>query len=144
MWSRRFAHDIAKVLGFLTAETVQDGKDNALRQDGTRVVEEITEHIRYLPLEQVNWTEDMARFLVQMESNGGAEQNSLRWQFAKLRELCAFVAFLRGCYGTEQPADESDEWTDEDRHDFTLDSLRRLEEKDPYPWPENSADAQAG
>ena len=36
----------------------------------------------------------------------------------------------------EPPVDYSDEWTDEDLRDFANDTLRRLDETDPYDWPD--------
>ena len=49
----------------------------------------------------------------------------------KLLEAKNFVLSLKERYGYEQPVDCSDEWTDEDRQDFTLASLQHLEEEDP-------------
>ena len=44
-------------------------------------------------------------------------------------------AIKRGS-AVRRPADESDEWTDEDRRDFQLAAWKRLDEEAPYPWPE--------
>ena len=66
------------------------------------------------------------------------------WAAEKLIEMQRLVLFLRGRYGREQPADEDDEWSDEDRQDMQLAARRRLEEEDPYPWPEDPENAHAG
>jgi hypothetical protein len=49
----------------------------------------------------------------------------------KLMEAKAFVLSLKERYGYEEPVDESDEWTDEDRQDAQQASLQRLDEEDP-------------
>jgi hypothetical protein len=49
----------------------------------------------------------------------------------KLLEVKNFVLSLKQQYGYEQPVDCSDEWTDQDRRDFTLASMQNLEEQDP-------------
>jgi hypothetical protein len=49
----------------------------------------------------------------------------------KLLEAKSFVLSLKEHYGYEKPVDCSGEWTDEDRRDFTLASMQRLEEEDP-------------
>jgi hypothetical protein len=49
----------------------------------------------------------------------------------KLLEAKNFVLSLKERFGYAKPVDCSDEWTDEDRRDFTLASMRRLEEEDP-------------
>jgi hypothetical protein len=55
----------------------------------------------------------------------------------KLQEVRVLVTSLKERFGYDEPVDDSDEWTDEDRHEFTRASLRRLEEQDP--WPEEEA-----
>jgi hypothetical protein len=49
----------------------------------------------------------------------------------KLVEVKAFVLYLKEEYGYEKPVDCSEEWTEEDEHDFTRASVTRLEEEDP-------------
>src|SRR5262249_5623972 len=41
----------------------------------------------------------------------------------------------------EPPIDYSDEWTDEDLSDFSNESLRRLDELDPYDWSDEKQEA---
>jgi len=58
-----------------------------------------------------------------------------------------FALFLKARHGYAQPADESDEWTRQDELDFTRDSMRHLEEIDPWPdegsGPAEGKDVQA-
>jgi hypothetical protein len=143
IWSRHFANDIAKLFGFPMPDAAPDGNDVALQQEGERLVGEITEHFRYLPGEPTNWVLNFARFL---KSEIG-EENASRlygWPVQKLRELFEYQSFVRQRHGTLQPADESDEWTEEDRRDFSLDCLRRWDEDNPQAWPEDPASAQRG
>ena len=51
----------------------------------------------------------------------------------KLQEVRTLVESLKERFGYGEPIDDSDEWTEEDERDFTLASLRRLEEEDPWP-----------
>jgi hypothetical protein len=48
----------------------------------------------------------------------------------KLQEAKDFVLSLKERYGYEQRVDCSDEWTDEDRRDFTRASMLRLEQEE--------------
>ena len=57
----------------------------------------------------------------------------------KLEEVRKLVFSLKEHHGYDEPTDDSDEWTDEDHHDFTEASLRRLEKDDP--WPEEPGNA---
>ncbi len=53
-----------------------------------------------------------------------------------LEEVRTFVkGILKRC-GYDDPVDDSDEWTEEDRREATNQSLRRLDEIDPYDWPD--------
>ena len=49
----------------------------------------------------------------------------------KVEEVGKLVMSLKERYGYDEPVDDSDEWTDEDREEATLMSLRRLDEEDP-------------
>jgi hypothetical protein len=49
----------------------------------------------------------------------------------KLEEVRKLVFSLKERHGYEEPTDDSDEWTEEDKRDATLMSLRRLDEEDP-------------
>jgi hypothetical protein len=133
IWSRHLARGIADVLGFPMQETTPDGRDESLRREGERLVEEITETFRYLPAEPINWARDLAHFLrAELDGRGGPAPYG--WPVEKLREVRDYVLFLRGRHGHEHSADEKDYWTDEDREDLRHEALRRLDEQDPYPW----------
>jgi hypothetical protein len=133
IWSRHFAADVAKALGYPMPETAPDGKDDALLRAGEQLVAEITENFRYLPGEQVNWVCDLAEFLRAREVGAAGGLRRYDWPVAKLREVYEYQVFLRGRYGSAEPADEKDYWTDEDREDLRRESMRRLDEEDPYP-----------
>jgi hypothetical protein len=143
IWSKRFAQDIGKILGFPMPETAPDGQDEKLQQEGMQLVEEVTEDFRYLHGAPVNWVFDLARFLAR-DAEPTKALRPYGWPVEKLRELREYQRFLRQRHGTDQPADESDEWSEEDERDLTLASLQRIEEEDHNPWPEDQADAQAG
>lgn len=53
----------------------------------------------------------------------------------RLQEVRTLVLSLKERFGYEEPTDDSDEWTDEDREEFTRASLLRREQEDP--WPED-------
>jgi hypothetical protein len=57
----------------------------------------------------------------------------------KIAEIKQKVLDLKNECGYAQPTDDSDEWTEEDRQDATLESQGRLEEQDAWPEevPEN-------
>ena|SRR5437588_10623505 len=132
IWSRRFATDVARALGYPMPETAPDGKDAALLREGEQLLAELTENFRYLTGEQVNWVCDLAEFLRAREIDAPGGPRPYGWPVAKLREVRDYQAFLRGRYGSAEPADEKDYWTDEDREDIQRDSMRRLDEDDPY------------
>jgi len=46
----------------------------------------------------------------------------------RISEVKDFALFLRERYGTTETIDYSDEWTDEDLKDFSLDTFRRSEQ----------------
>src|SRR5262249_38351829 len=120
----------------------------ALRQEGEKLVAEITEHFRYLHGEQVNWVFHLAESLRDREINEAKGLLPYVWPVAKLREIHDYLLFLRQHYGSELPADEKDYWTDEDRDDLQRATWRRLDEEDPWPedgYPlEEEGNAQAG
>jgi hypothetical protein len=60
----------------------------------------------------------------------------------KLEEVKALVTRLRVQHGYKEPTDDSDEWTEEDRRDFTAESMKRFDEANP--WQEDQGNAQAG
>ncbi len=49
----------------------------------------------------------------------------------KLEEVRKLVLSLKERHGYQEPVDDSDESTEEDRQEATLLSLRRLDEEDP-------------
>src|SRR5262249_2147782 len=98
IWSRHFALEVAKTLGFPMPETAPDGRDEALRTAGEQLVAEITELFRYLWGEQVNWAIDLARFLRAREDGGQGGPTSYGWPVAKLREVRDYLLFLRSRY----------------------------------------------
>jgi hypothetical protein len=131
IWSQRFAQQVVKILQ--GKSPTQWGDEPALPPDVQELQDEVKEAFRYLPFEQITWTQDFAGYLRRQMEQEGREPDG--WLRDKLREVKEFAVYLKGRFGTELPADESDEWTDEDRHDFSLATWRRLEEEDP--WPED-------
>jgi hypothetical protein len=49
----------------------------------------------------------------------------------KLEEVRKLVFSLKERHGYDEPTDDSDEWTEEDKQEATRMSLRRLDEEDP-------------
>ena len=49
----------------------------------------------------------------------------------KVEEVKKLVLSLKEHHGYDEPTDDSDEWTEEDRREFTEASMKRLEEEDP-------------
>jgi len=141
IWSRRFAADVAKALGYPMSEEAPDAQDARLREEGEELVAEIAENFRYLPGEQVNWVCDLAEFLRARGVGAKAGPRPYGWPVARLREVRDYQAFLRTRSGSALPADEKDYWTDEDREDIQREARRRLDEEDPYPWEENDTAA---
>ncbi len=152
MWSRAFAQKIGALLGLPASEIPPS--EASLREATTTLLGEMTEDIRHLRGEQWNWIEHLSRFLIDREADPGQvnQDQAALWVLGRplsprlelLHEVRSYAAFLRIKYGFERPADESDEWTDEDRHDCQLAAWRRLDDEDPYPWSEAADDANAG
>jgi hypothetical protein len=151
IWSRHFAREVARTLGYPPPEGSADlpGVEE-YRAEADGILDEITEAFRYLHANgKIDQALTLARFLRAEDVPLPTGQRSWGWLPQKLREVRDYVLFLRQRYGEEHPADESDEWTDEDRRDCTLASMRRLEEEDPWPeddsYPEKEPeDAHAG
>jgi hypothetical protein len=133
IWSKRFAEQVAQSLGYPLPEGDPAAGDVRLLQEADGIIKEITETFRYLPFEQINLTEDFARFLQAQEEKTRSGIRAYAWPIFALRAVRDLAAYLRSRYGTELPADESDDWTDEDRRDAQLAYMRRLEEEDPWP-----------
>lgn len=51
----------------------------------------------------------------------------------KVAEIKQLVLSLKQQCGYQEPMDDSDEWTEEDRQECTQESLRRYEKEDPWP-----------
>lgn len=60
----------------------------------------------------------------------------------KLDEVRKLVFALKQAHGYEEPVDDSDEWSEEDRRAMTEESMRRFDEQDP--WEEGKGNVQAG
>src|SRR5271155_806515 len=101
MWSRAFARKIGALLGFAATESAP--AETKEPNDAEKLLLEITEDLRYLPLAQWNWVEHLTQFL----ANGKVSPTE---SVGKLREIRSYIAFLRSSHGNEQPADEDDEW----------------------------------
>jgi hypothetical protein len=150
MWSQRMAEKIASILGL--AEADKQARTLGLPRVAVLpvvqgIVRELADALRYLPAEQVRWTFNLAHALSDSEvgqRNGGASRETPE---DKLRQVRDYAYFLKARHGFAQPTDESDEWSREDELEWTRDSMRRLEEIDP--WPEDkpnvgdSKDAEA-
>lgn len=133
MWSRRFARDVARELG-IGDEAMADSRVDSL-------IGELTEQFRYLPLRQVNLTQRYARFLRAGQSEDRGSPPTLDSAVAALDEACELARFQRTRHGYSQPADENDEWSDEDRRDFANAAWERLDREDPW---KGGPDVQAG
>jgi hypothetical protein len=133
MWSRRFAREIVSCL-----DVVWEGK---CANEAESVVNDLTEAFRYLPPGQVNATERFAKFLRTSAAEVSREPLSSDWAVRALREIVDFAMFLRSRHGYPRPADENDEWSDEDRRDFALAAWRRLDEEDAK-WENKDASAR--
>jgi hypothetical protein len=121
IWSRRLAEEIARTLGYFDLseeERLREGRGKTKVAD---CLDAMTETFRYLPAEQVNWTTNLARFLRERETG----TRPPGWVGAKLQEIYAYMLFLRGRHGYEQPIDESDVWTREEELEFSRASIER-------------------
>jgi hypothetical protein len=61
----------------------------------------------------------------------------------KLAEVRQLVWSLKEQHGYDEPIDDSDEWTDEDREECQRAARQRLDAEDPYPW-EDAGDGRPG
>jgi hypothetical protein len=137
IWSLHFAREIARILGYPPPEGSADlpGVEEYLAE-AERIIDEITEAFRYLHRGRaINQALAVAQFLRAQDAPLQTGQRPWGWLPEKLREMRDYVLFLRQRYGADHPADEKDYWTEEDRRECTLASLKRLEEEDP--WPED-------
>jgi hypothetical protein len=151
VWSRAFARQLGALLGVAAPDV--ESSDVPVRDEAEALLGELAEAFRRLPLQQWNWVEHLTRSLVDRAAEQGpaCDQGArpaagclLSERLDKLREVRSYAAFLLLAHGYPQPADESDEWSEEDRRDLQLAARKRLDEEDPYPWPEGRTDAQPG
>jgi hypothetical protein len=148
IWSMHFARQIAQRLGYGPPDAPPGALGIDLGAEPERIIQEMTESFRYLPPEQINLALNYAAFL-RAHAIDACHPAQRPFQMAeKLREVCDLTFFLRTRYGTSEPADEKDYWTDEDRREFQEAAWRRLEEEDPWPdddYPlEEQGNAQTG
>jgi hypothetical protein len=70
-----------------------------------------------------------------------AEISLILWYLPleKVEEIKKQVLELKQQHGYKEPVDDSDEWTEEDLHEFGTASFARLDKEDPYPLPESGA-----
>jgi hypothetical protein len=142
IWSSLIARRVAQKLGYGLPDTPADAGAILFDADAEQVAKELCEAFRYLRPEQIRTATDFADFL-RTNRLDGAGVHRPTWVPQMFREVRDLALFLKERYGEDQPADEKDYWTDEDRRDAQLASWRRLEEEDPYPW-EDPEDAQTG
>jgi hypothetical protein len=142
IWSNLFARQVAQKLGYGVPDSAADPTAIVFDAEAEQIAKELCEAFRYLRPEQIRTVTDFADFLRTNRLHGQSVYRP-SWVPALFREVRDLALFLKERYGEDQPADEKDYWTDEDRRDAQLASWRRLEEEDPYPW-EDPEDAQAG
>ena len=65
------------------------------------------------------------------------EITQARWHLPlpKLVEVRSLVWSLKECCGYAEPTDDSNEWTEEDEHDFSRAAWRRMEEEELSEGP---------
>jgi hypothetical protein len=67
-----------------------------------------------------------------------AEISLLLWYLPleKVEDIKKLVLELKKQHGYEEPVDDSDEWTEEDKYDAAVASMRYAEATIPYDWDE--------
>jgi len=135
IWSMHFARQVAQKLGYGPPDVPPGALGIDLGSESEGIIKEMTEAFHYLPSEKIQAALDFAGFLRVHEIDACPSPSRASQMAEKLREVCDLAIFLRSRYGTSQPADERDYWTDEDRRDLQLATWRRLQEGDP--WPED-------
>jgi hypothetical protein len=75
-----------------------------------------------------------------------AEISLLLWYLPleKVEEIKKRVLELKKQHGYDEPVDDSDEWTEEDRRDAMIASMRYAETTIPYDWDETDAAGDGG
>jgi len=144
-WSSLFARRIAETVGYGPPGASPGTSAIPSVPEAEKIVEEVTEAFRYLAPEKIQLALDFAEFLRTSKAEGHDVTSPVRqsWEAEKLAEVRDLALFLRSRYGAEQPADEKDYWTEEDRQDAQAEARRRLEEQDACSW-EDACDAGAG
>jgi hypothetical protein len=140
-WSSLFARRVAETIGYAPPGATLGADKIPLTVEAEQILHEVTEAFRYLPPKKIQLALDFAAFLRAHGINGGDIALSVRSSEAakNLNEARDLILFLRSRFGEEEPADEKDYWTEEDRQEATLASLRYAEETMPYDWGETEA-----
>ena len=134
IWSSMLARRVAETLGYALPDGTPGPDTIPYGPDAEALVRELTETFRYLPLEKIRLAQDFAEFLRAEKVAREAAAQRPTWAALTLSEVRDLALFLREQYGEEQPADEKDYWTEEDRQDMQREVWRRLDAEDPYPW----------
>lgn len=145
IWSRTFARQIAETLGYRRKDTEADTGLVDFDPKAEQTIEEVTEAFRYLSADKVQCGLDFAEFLRSRIDSSYCPPPS--YVPEKLREVRDLVLFLREKYGTDEPADESDEWSDEDERNLIADTWRHSVEEGGRPKEdlrEGQRNAEAG
>jgi hypothetical protein len=132
MWSRHFARQIAQTLGYQLPDAPVGSGSIDFDPVADAIVQELTETFRFLPPEQIQCALDFAGYLRANEINGRhtAPEHLRSWVPIKLQEVRDLSLMLRQRYGTDEPADEKDYWTEQDERDLTANSLRVWDERE--------------
>ncbi len=142
IWSRQFARRVARSLGYRAPDPTGEAGEIDFTPEAERIVEELTEAFRYLPPGPFRHVLDYTEFLRSRQTVECTPGYHPTWALEKLRAVCDLALFLKARHGTDQPADEKDYWTEEDLHDLTLETWKRLEEEDPWPEDDYSEEEQ--
>jgi len=135
MWSLVLARQVAEKLGYDVPSPQAGVRKGGVSfgPEAEGILQETAEAFRFLPFAKIQEALDFAEFLRTNRIEGLACPDRHTWIPEKYREVRDFVLFLKSHYGEDQPADEKDYWTDEDRKESQLQAWQRLEKEDPYP-----------
>jgi hypothetical protein len=117
IWSRRLAADVAAIVGY---SRTTGGLPTAL--DADQIVAEIIEAFRYLDLraDKIRLVLNFARFLRSDQPEICVGSSAMANVIENLAALRDFVRFLKEKFGDARPADESEDWTDEEIREFAV------------------------
>jgi hypothetical protein len=130
IWSMHLARQVAQKLGYGPPDAPLGALGIDFGPEPEPIVREMTEAFRYLPVGKIQEVLDFASFLRSREIDGCSSSQRPSRMAERLREVCDLVLFLRSRYGNNEPADEKDYWTDEDRREWTLGSINRWDERE--------------